>query len=126
MDYKYSCVIDSEGFYKEFVIVDTIVETDPETGHTETVESVSHYTMQEGENLIDCECAPLRKVHAEADGFIKPKWDGTEWVEGATEEEIAEWNEEHPAPEIPDESEETEEVTIDDMAEAIMEGVNNI
>lgn len=24
-------------------------------------------------------------------GFIKPKWNGTEWTEGATEEEIEAW-----------------------------------
>ena len=26
-------------------------------------------------------------------GYVKPKWDGTEWIEGATAEEIAEWQE---------------------------------
>ena len=24
-------------------------------------------------------------------GYVKPKWNGTEWIEGATEQEIQEW-----------------------------------
>lgn len=55
--------------------------------------------MQEGESLIDCNCAPLKKVHVESDGFIIPAWNGTEWIEGATDEEIAQWDIENPAPE---------------------------
>ncbi len=36
--------------------------------------------------------------------FIKRKWNGTEWIEGATPEEIAEWNLKHqPQPSQPSE-----------------------
>lgn len=98
MNCKFCCVIDSEGFYKEFVIV-----------HIKNgVEEVYHYEMQEGESLVDCDCAPNMKVHTDADGFVKPKWNGTEWVEGATDTEIAEWNEEHPALEVEPEPTEME------------------
>ena len=33
-----------------------------------------------------------------ADGFIKPAWNGSAWIESATSEEITEWEAEHPAP----------------------------
>ncbi len=28
-------------------------------------------------------------------GYVKPKWNGVEWIEGATQQEIYEWNLEH-------------------------------
>ncbi|MBC9701405.1 MAG: hypothetical protein H9W83_02345 [Leuconostoc sp.] len=31
-------------------------------------------------------------------GFYRPKWNGTEWIEGATEEEIADHTKEEPLP----------------------------
>lgn len=39
-------------------------------------------------------------------GYIKAKWTGTEWVEGATDEEIDEWNDSQPEPSIPPKSNE--------------------
>lgn len=115
MNYKFCCVIDSSGLYKEFVVV--FIEND--------VETVQHYEMQEGESLIDCNCAPLFKVHADSNGFIKPKWNGTEWEEGATETEVAEWNKLHPAPD-PEPEPEPEPDMWDEMAAAIAEGVNSV
>lgn len=89
MDYKYQCVIDKDSFYKEFVLVFI----------AEEIETVQHYELQEGEVLIDSGRPPLMKIHAESNGFIKSKWNGSEWVEGATDEEIEQWNAENPAPE---------------------------
>ncbi len=34
----------------------------------------------------------------ETNTFYKPKWNGMEWIEGATAEEIAEWNEQQNSP----------------------------
>ena len=31
-------------------------------------------------------------------GYVKAKWTGNEWVEGATEEELKEWEEAQPKP----------------------------
>jgi len=118
MKYKYCCVIDSNGYYKEFVVV--CINEDG----TETVYS---YEMQEGESLIECSLAPVKKDHAESEGFIKPKWNGSEWVEGATDEETAEWNELHPAPESPtdDETYDREDIWAE-LDKAYEEGVNSI
>lgn len=38
-------------------------------------------------------------------GYIKPKWTGSEWIEGAIEEEIKEWEEKNkPKPKEPSET----------------------
>ncbi len=34
-------------------------------------------------------------------GYVKPKWNGVEWIEGATEEEITEWQEQQNESPIP-------------------------
>lgn len=64
--YKYSCVIDANGYYKDFVLV--------------VDDEVQHHLLQYYEMLIDTD-API--------GFTKPKWNGSAWVEGATDSEIA-------------------------------------
>lgn len=39
-------------------------------------------------------------------GYVKPKWNGLEWMEGATEQEIQEWQEEQRnQPKIPSKDE---------------------
>ena len=52
--------------------------------------------------LVDSETTPDRKQHAGSTGFVKPRWDedAAAWVEGATDEELAAWEAEHPAPEV--------------------------
>lgn len=92
------CVVDADGFYKIFVTVQT------EQGADETLtETVLGYKLKEGESMIDA-LPPGRKGYAGGAGFVKPCWDeGTAtWVEGATAEELAAWEEEHPAPEVPE------------------------
>lgn len=108
MEHKFCCVIDKKGFYKEFVVVHIV----------DDIEEVYHYEMQEGETIIERNNTPRFKCHAESEGFIKPKWNGSEWVEGATDTEIAEWNEEHPAPE-PVEPEPTEIEILQDEVTAL-------
>ena len=44
-----------------------------------------NYELKEDESIIQFE------THNPTTIFIKAKWNGTEWIEGATEEEIAEW-----------------------------------
>ena len=92
MHYKHCCVVDAKGFYKDYVLVQT--ENEEQT--------VVGYTMQDGDMLIDSETTPDRKQHAGTIGFVKPRWDehATAWVEGATAEELAAWEAEHPAPEV--------------------------
>ena len=50
--------------------------------------------------LVDSETTPDRKQHAGSTGFVRPRWDedAEMWVEGATAEELAAWEAEHPAP----------------------------
>lgn len=111
--YHYACVI-KDGKYHEFVIVN---EFDDGT------EEVYAYTLQEGEMLIEAK-PPTKKVHAESDGFIVPAWNGTEWVEGATDEEIAQFNDENPAPvQVEPEPTEQEQMRADIEYLAIMTGV---
>lgn len=91
MDYKHSCVIDANFIYKTFVLVIL----------AESEEKPQYYELQEGEQLIDT-APPALRPHAGASGFIKAKWESGSWIEGATEEEITAWEEEHPAPELPE------------------------
>lgn len=72
-------------------------------------------------------------------GFIKPRWDSIGWTEAATDEEIAAWEAEHPALEVPEPHEPSgdleECVTALEQAQAeiwsaqaaaIREGVNSV
>ena len=95
MTYKHYCVIDAQNRYKTLVLV--INEPD-ETG--EIQERVQYYTLLEGERLIDA-APPVMRLYIGADGFIKPAWNGSAWIESATSEEITEWETEHPAPPSP-------------------------
>ena len=96
MKYKHCCVVGPYGVYKTFVLV--LLEKG-EDG--EKVESVQHYKLTEGELLIDAN-PPAMRPYAGATGFITPRWDGSAWVEGASAEELAAWEAEHPAPEVPE------------------------
>lgn len=98
MDYKHSCVIDAQNFYKTFVLV-LLVEN--EEGQQE--EKIQYYTLQDGEQLVDT-APPVMRPYAGAAGFISPKWDAdaAAWVEAASAEEIAAWEAEHPAPDVPE------------------------
>ncbi len=94
MEYKHSCVVDADGVYQTFVLV--LLEQNEEG---ETTENVQGYKLAEGEQLIDT-ALPAMRQHAGTSGFIKPKWDAESngWVEGATAEQIAAWEDEHPDP----------------------------
>ena len=60
------------------------------------------YTLQAGEVLVGSDTTPDRKQHAGGAGFVKPRWDedAAAWIEGATAEELAAWEAEHPAPAV--------------------------
>lgn len=77
MNYKHSCVIDAEGYYKTLVLV--LLESD-ENGQEQ--ENIQYYTLQEGETLLDTDFP--------AD-MLKARWNGTEWEETATLEELEQW-----------------------------------
>lgn len=90
------CVVDADDFYKIFVTVQT------KQGADETLtETVLGYKLAESERLIDAQ-PPLTKAHAGGAGFVKPRWDEetAAWVEGASAEELAAWEAEHPAPAV--------------------------
>lgn len=102
MEYKHCCVIDALKFYKTLVLV--IISNNPgEDGSVTSKAEVQYYAMLPGESLIETK-PPSMRQHAGALGFVKPKWDedGNSWTEGATEDEIADWEAEHPAPEEPE------------------------
>lgn len=92
---KCMCVLSADGSYVGFVMV-TI--TQDELGALYTVH---YYELQDGERLIDSQTPPAMRPHAGADGLVRPRWDDetATWTEGATAEEIAAWEAEHPAPE---------------------------
>lgn len=77
MNYKHSCVIDAEGYYKTLVLV--LLEPD-ENGQEQ--ENIQYYTLQEGETLLDT---------AFPADILKARWNGTEWEETATPEELEQW-----------------------------------
>lgn len=98
MNTKIYCVIDSDNFYR--TIIHTSITENP-SGEQEEV--VVGYKLAEGERLLDVQ-QPLIKNYAGGVGFVKPRWDEdtAAWVEGATAEELAAWEAEHPAPEVPE------------------------
>lgn len=98
MDYKHSCVIDAQNLYKTFVLV-LLVESEED----QQEEKIQYYTLQDGEQLVDT-APPVMRPYAGADGFVSPRWDTdtAAWVEAATAKEIAAWEAEHPAPDVPD------------------------
>lgn len=142
MNYKHSCVVDADGAYKTFVLV--LLE-EGEGG--ETVENVQNYELKDGERLIDAK-PPTMRPYAGAAGYIYPRWDDDTggWIECATEDEIADWEAEHLAPEEPEDptppgGDLEQRVTTleatsatkadvqavwDEMAAAYTEGVNSI
>lgn len=94
MSLRQCCIIDNAGTYIDLFSI----KTDQASDGT-TTETVLGYTMAEGDRLIDA-LPPIIKAHAGSAGFIKPKWDddSAAWVEGASAEEIAAWEAEHPDP----------------------------
>ena len=111
--YHYACVI-KDGKYHEFVLVNEFDDGS---------EEVYAYTLQEGETLIEAK-PPVKKIHAGSDGFIVPTWDGSEWGEGATDAEIAQFEAENPAPVLVEpEPTEQEQMRADIEYLAIMTGV---
>lgn len=117
MDYKHSCVVDINSIYKTLVLV--LLEE-----HQGWV--TQNYTLAKGERLIDT-APPTMRPYAEAAGLVMPRWDDTvsAWVEGASEDEIAAWEAEHPAPELPERAPTAEErLTALEGAMLSMMGVN--
>jgi len=80
MNYKHCCVIDTDGYYQTLVRVLLPVDAEPQ---------VLGYTLKDGEALIDA---------ARSSEFIRPRWNGSAWKEGATAKEIAAWEKAHPRP----------------------------
>ena len=90
MSEKFYCVVDARGYFKNYVYTRA-----DESGQ----EVVQHYQMLEGERLIDT-APPTKRQHAGSAGLVKPRWDkaAKTWAEGASAEELAAWEAEHPDP----------------------------
>ena len=95
---KHCCVIDAEGKLVTYVLV-KIRDKPLEDGGTEQVEEVQNYTLKVGEQLVDAQ-PPVMRQHAGSTGFLSPIWDGSQWAETAAADEIAAWEQAHPAPEV--------------------------
>lgn len=95
---KHCSVVDAEGRRVTYVLV-KIRDKPLEDGGTERVEEVQNYTLKDGEQLVDAS-PPVMRQHAGSTGFISPIWDGSQWAETAAADEIAAWEQAHPAPEI--------------------------
>lgn len=91
---KHYSVVDENNNY--ITLVRVRAEQDADGTPTETVLG---YKLKEGERLLDVQ-PPLIKDHAGSAGYVKPRWDedGAAWIEGASAEELAAWEAEHPAP----------------------------
>ena len=92
MYYKTYCVIGPSSIYKTVVLV--LAGDDHEAE-----DKIQHYTLAEGEQLVDA-APPIMRPYAGAAGFVSPRWDAgtSSWAEAATEEEISAWETEHPDP----------------------------
>lgn len=95
---KHCSVVDAEGRHVTYVLV-KIRDKPLEDGGTEQVEEVQNYTLKDGEQLVDAQ-PPVMRTHAGSTGFVSPVWGGSDWQEIATADEIAAWEQEHPAPEV--------------------------
>ena len=95
---KHCSVIDAVGRHVTYVLV-KIRDKPLEDGGTEQVEEVQNYTLKDGEQLVDAQ-PPVMRQHAGSTGFISPVWGGSQWAETAAADEIAAWEQEHPAPEV--------------------------
>ena len=95
---KHCSVVDAEGKHVTCVLV-KIRDKPLEDGGTEQVEEVQNYTLKVGEQLVDAQ-PPVMWTHAGSTGFISPVWDGSQWAETATADEITAWEQAHPAPEV--------------------------
>ena len=82
MEINHGCVVDDAGKYVTFVLV--------------VDGKIKNYSLSANESLISVP-PPTIKQYAGNAGFIVPKWDGEEWTEGATSQEISAWEAEHPA-----------------------------
>lgn len=91
---KCYCVVDLDGIYQ--TVVRVMYEQQDNGVPTETVLG---YKLSDGDRLIDA-APPTTRQHAGDVGFVTPRWDedAAAWVEGATAEEIAAWEAEHPDP----------------------------
>jgi hypothetical protein len=87
MNYKHSCVLDASGYYKTLVLV--LLE--PESAGS-IRENIQYYALATGEQLLDTKLPT---------GYVRARWNGTTWEEGATPEEIERWEQEHPQPPLP-------------------------
>ena len=95
---KHCSVIDAEGKHVTYVLV-KIRDKPLEDGTTEQMEEIQNYTLKDGEQLVDAS-PPVMRQHAGSTGFLSPIWDGSDWQETAAADEIAAWEQEHPAPEV--------------------------
>ena len=95
---KHCSVVDAEGRHVTYVLV-KIRDKPLEDGGTEQIEEVQNYTLKDGEQLIDAQ-PPIMRQHAGSVGYIAPVWGGSDWQETAAADEIAAWEQAHPAPEI--------------------------
>lgn len=100
MKERHCCVIDAAKKYITFVLVQN-VERPQKDGSTVETEEILHYKLKDGETLIDA-MPPVQRQHAGQTGFLAPVWDAAagEWSETATADEIAAWEQGHPAPEV--------------------------
>lgn len=92
MNYRHACVIDTKGYYKDFV---QIRSEQNEDGEME--DRIYEYVLKPGESLL--EVSP-------PGSFVRARWNGTAWEEGATPAEIEQWERENPAPPEPEPTEE--------------------
>lgn len=95
---RHCSVIDAKRQFVTFVLVQTRDQTN-EHGETESVQEIKSYSLKDGEQLVDAS-PPIMRQHAGSTGFIAPIWDGSVWAETATADEIAAWEQSHPAPEV--------------------------
>ena len=94
---RHCSVIDAKGEFVTFVLVQTHDQTN-ERGETESVQEIKSYSLKDGEQLVDAR-PPVMRQHAGSVGYIAPVWDGSQWAETAAADEIAAWEQAHPAPE---------------------------
>ena len=91
MQYKHFCVIGLDNEYIGYACA--FMDAGGQ------IKDIRGYQLSEGERLLDA-VVPDKRLHAGSSGFVRPRWDEetAAWVEGATAEELAEWEAEHPDP----------------------------
>lgn len=82
---SFRCVIDENNNYVEYVHV---------IGEDNSKPIIEYYELKDNESLLDAP-PPQIRTHNLSGGFLKPQWNGKEWIETESKENIDKFDQEN-------------------------------